>query len=77
MNMGAQVGGALTASLTPWIADHFGWTASFLVAAVLCALGALAWLVVDPEQVLSTFDTSNSDSVQDLSSITFRSPTSS
>lgn len=77
MNMGAQVGGALTASLTPWIADHFGWTASFLVAAVLCAFGALAWLVVDPEQVLSTFDTSNSDSVQDLSSITFRNPTSS
>ena len=50
MNMGAQVGGALTASLTPWIADNFGWTASFLVAAVLCAFGALAWLVVDPER---------------------------
>ena len=24
MNMGGQLGGALTASLTPWIADHFG-----------------------------------------------------
>src|SRR5260370_9827437 len=49
MNMGAQAGGALTASLTPWIAAHYGWTASFLVAASLCGVGAFAWLVVDPE----------------------------
>jgi MFS transporter, ACS family, glucarate transporter len=53
MNMGAQLGGALTASLTPWIADRYGWTASFLVAAALCILGALAWLLVDPDQHLS------------------------
>lgn len=49
MNMGGQLGGALTASLTPWIADRLGWTASFLVAAGLCALGALAWLFVNPD----------------------------
>jgi len=49
MNMGAQAGGALTASLTPWIAAHYGWTASFLVAASLCAVGAFAWLLVDPD----------------------------
>jgi ACS family glucarate transporter-like MFS transporter len=48
MNMGAQFGGVLTASLTPWIADNFGWTPSFLAAAALCALGAVAWLLVDP-----------------------------
>jgi ACS family glucarate transporter-like MFS transporter len=48
MNMGGQIGGAVTASLTPWIAVRFGWTASFLVAAALCAIGAVAWLVVDP-----------------------------
>ena len=48
MNMGGQIGGAVTASLTPWIADHFGWTASFLVAAGLCAAGSIAWLFVDP-----------------------------
>ncbi len=52
MNMGAQLGGALTASLTPAIAQRWGWTASFLVAALLCAVGALAWLVVDPERSL-------------------------
>ena len=49
MNMGGQFGGALTASLTPAIANHLGWNASFLVAAALCACGALAWLVVKPE----------------------------
>jgi len=49
MNMGGQFGGALTASLSPFIAGRFGWNASFLTAAALCACGALAWLVVDPE----------------------------
>ena len=52
MNMGGQFGGAVTASLTPWIADRFGWTSSFLVAAALCLLGAASWLVVDPMKTL-------------------------
>lgn len=53
MNMGGQIGGALTGSLTPWIAVRWGWTASFLVAAALCLLGAVSWLVVDPLNVLT------------------------
>ncbi len=53
MNMGGQLGGTLTASLTPIIAERYGWTTSFLVAAGLCAAGALAWLVVRPEPKLS------------------------
>ena len=53
MNMGAQAGGALTASLTPWIAAHYGWTASFLVAAILCGVGSFAWLLVDPDRTLA------------------------
>src|SRR5215467_1204429 len=52
MNMGGQVGAAITASLTPWIATRYGWTASFLVAAALCVVGAAAWLVVDPQKYL-------------------------
>jgi len=52
MNMGAQIGGAITASLTPLIAKHFGWSASFLVAAALCLIGSLAWLKVNPEREL-------------------------
>ena len=35
VNMGAQVGGAVTASLTPWVAQRFGWTTSFGIAAAL------------------------------------------
>jgi MFS transporter, ACS family, glucarate transporter len=54
MNMGAQLGGALTASLTPWIADRYGWTASFLVAAALCVVGAFTWLLVDPDRPLAS-----------------------
>lgn len=49
MNMIGQFGGVTTASLTPIIARDFGWSASFLVAAALCAAGAFAWLAVQPE----------------------------
>jgi MFS transporter, ACS family, glucarate transporter len=53
MNMGCQVGGAVTASLTPLIASHFGWNASFLTATIFAGLGSLAWLVVNPSIRLS------------------------
>jgi len=56
MNMGAQIGGAVTASLTPFIASRFGWTASFIVAAALCLFGSLAWMIVDPERAIQTSD---------------------
>jgi ACS family glucarate transporter-like MFS transporter len=49
MNMGNQLAGAVTASLTPWIGGQFGWSASFQVAAAFCATGAAAWLLVNPE----------------------------
>ncbi|SRR5579883_22096 len=52
MNMSNQIAGAITASLTPWIAGRFGWNASFFVAAVLCAAGAVAWCAVNPEETL-------------------------
>ena len=66
MNMGAQIGGAVTASLTPWIAARYGWTASFLVAAALCLLGAVSWLAVDPLNTLTRdqgFSRQNMESV--------------
>jgi len=52
MNMGAQIGGALTAVITPLIAAHFGWTSSFLVAGMLSAIGAVAWLAIEPARSL-------------------------
>ena len=53
MNMGGQLGGALTAWLTPVIAQHYGWTSSFLAAAVLSAVGAVAWLLVEADRTLA------------------------
>jgi ACS family glucarate transporter-like MFS transporter len=52
MNMGCQIGGAITASLTPWIAVHYGWTAAFGTAAALVLVGALVWTFVDPTRLL-------------------------
>ncbi len=54
MNMGGQLGGATTASLTPYVAKQFGWESSFWVAAGLCLLSAVAWLMVDPNEELKS-----------------------
>lgn len=54
MNMGAQLGGAVTAQFTPVIAGRLGWQASFVVAAILCALGAVTWLAVRPDRALDS-----------------------
>jgi MFS transporter, ACS family, glucarate transporter len=54
MNMGTQIGGVVTASLTAILADHFGWNASFMVAGAICFVGALTWLFIDPDQELET-----------------------
>jgi ACS family glucarate transporter-like MFS transporter len=54
MNTGGQIGGAVTGSMTPWIAARYGWTASFLVASALCVVGAVCWLVVNPVNTLTT-----------------------
>jgi ACS family glucarate transporter-like MFS transporter len=53
MNMGSQIGGIITASLTPYLASAFGWMASFAFAAAICAFGGLLWLFIDPAHVLS------------------------
>lgn len=66
VNMGGQIGGAVTASLTPWFAQHYGWTSSYTVAAILAIIGALCWLTVHPERPL------NSESLQQINSIAVR-----
>lgn len=52
MNMGGQIGGAVTASLTPWLAQRYGWTTSFTIAAALALISAACWLTVHPERPL-------------------------
>lgn len=54
VNMGGQIGGAVTATLTPWIAARYGWTVSFGVAAALALVSAVCWLTVHPETPLET-----------------------
>jgi MFS transporter, ACS family, glucarate transporter len=49
INMGGQIGGAVTTSLTPLIAARFGWEAAFGTAAALGLIGATTWLLVDPK----------------------------
>ena len=48
MNTGANVGGTLSPTLTPWLAEHFGWNVSLGFAAAIAALGGLLWLLVRP-----------------------------
>ena len=57
MNMWAQAGSAITAALTPVIAIHLGWVASFIIAAGFCVIGGLAWLFVNPEHTLVASET--------------------
>lgn len=52
MNVGCQVGGAITSSLTPWIAAQYGWVAAFGTGAVIVLVGTLAWAVVDPNRLI-------------------------
>ena len=56
MNMGCQIGGAVTSSLTPWIAAQFGWEAAFAAGAAIVLLGVIAWAVVDPTRPLRYSD---------------------
>ena len=48
MNMGANIGGAISPSLTPWIAQQWGWPVSLGVAALIALIGGILWLKIDP-----------------------------
>ena len=52
--IGSGFGGAVTASLTPWVAQRFGWVTSFAIAAVLAVIGAICWMTVHPELPLDS-----------------------
>jgi ACS family glucarate transporter-like MFS transporter len=54
MNLGSQCGGVVTAAITPVIATHLGWTASFAIAAGVALLGAAAWIFIDPHHMIES-----------------------
>ncbi|MFO0966364.1 MAG: MFS transporter [Gemmataceae bacterium] len=48
LNMGGNIGGTLSASITPLIAKPWGWDVAFGVAAGLSVLGGFLWLWITP-----------------------------
>ena len=48
MNTGANVGGTISPTLTPWLAEQYGWNVSLGFAAAVAALGGLLWLLIRP-----------------------------
>ncbi|MBM4067603.1 MAG: MFS transporter [Planctomycetes bacterium] len=49
LNTIGNAGGLLAPVLTPWIGEQYGWTAAIAVACLVCAAGALLWLVIDTQ----------------------------
>jgi len=47
MNTGANLGGALSPSLTPWMAAQWGWSVALAAAGAIALLGAALWLKID------------------------------
>ena len=52
MNTGANLGGALSPSLTPWMAAQWGWPIALAVAGAVALVGAVLWLKIDLAKVL-------------------------
>ena len=48
MNTGANLGGTLSPTLTPWLANQFGWAGALGVAAFIAFLGGLCWIFIRP-----------------------------
>lgn len=48
MNTGANIGGAISPTLTPWLANQWGWPVSLGVAAAVAIVGGLIWFKIDP-----------------------------
>jgi len=48
MNTGANLGGTLSPTLTPWIADTYGCPVDLGFAACIAFIGGLCWLFIRP-----------------------------
>jgi ACS family glucarate transporter-like MFS transporter len=52
MNTGANIGGSLSPTLTPWLADHLGWSAALGTAAGVALVGGVMWIKIKPGEGL-------------------------
>lgn len=57
MNMGANLGGAISPTLTPWLAQQWGWSASLGFAAFIAFIGGIMWIRIKPGDGLAKDDT--------------------
>lgn len=53
MNMGANIGGAISPTVTPWLAQQWGWPVSLGVAAGIALLGGIMWIAIQPGKGLA------------------------
>jgi ACS family glucarate transporter-like MFS transporter len=56
MNMGANIGGTLSPTITPWLADQWGWPVSLAIAALIAFIGGILWFNIDPSRGLASKD---------------------
>lgn len=49
MNTGANIGGSLSPTLTPWLAEQIGWAAALSIAAAVAVIGGALWVNIRPE----------------------------
>ena len=48
MNTSGNLTGSLSPTLTPWVAERFGWEGALLVAAGIAVVGGIMWRRIDP-----------------------------
>ncbi len=52
MNTGANIGGTISPTFTPWLAEQFGWNIALGFAAMVAALGGVLWMLIRTEDQL-------------------------
>ena len=50
MNTGGNGGGMLAPVVTPWVSSVFGWPAGIAIGGIVCVLGAICWLGINPSR---------------------------
>ena len=52
LNFGGNAGGFLAPTLTPWIGQVLNWGAAVAVGGLICLVGVVLWVWIDPRERL-------------------------